>query len=443
MFKKCVKVLFGLVLIWVGFFYGFLAHQHELFPYGVFDSFSARVFRAWDQRGRAEEPKVTSSDESDEDTRRQQLTALSQLGYLSGYEPPPLQVGVLTYDKQLAYGGYNFYVSTDGPKAHLMDMDGNELHTWSHPFQKGWPTLSPEDNIIDSYRHPEYWRRAHLFANGDVLAILEGTALIKVNNDSSLLWAYQGGFHHDLEVTDDGRILVLTRRRRPHHPDVVNRSPIIEDFITILSDKGELIEQVSLIDAIVHSRYRAFIGKVPPMEDILHTNTLEVLKGRLEPKSDAFRTGNVLVSFRNIDLIAVVDLEKQQVVWALTGMWKGQHQPTVLGNGNMLLFDNHGSASGRSQVMEFNPFTQEVAWAFEGNESNEFHSYHSGSNQRLANGNTLITHSTAGRVFEVTSENQIAWEWANPRRTDDEDRLISVVLEMLRIDYDFVKDWLD
>ena len=33
--------------------------------------------------------------------------------------------------------------------------------------------------------------------------------------------------------------------------------------------------------------------------------------------------------------------------------------------------------------------------------------------QRLANGNTLITEGAGGRVFEVTSDRQIVWEWMN------------------------------
>jgi hypothetical protein len=32
----------------------------------------------------------------------------------------------------------------------------------------------------------------------------------------------------------------------------------------------------------------------------------------------------------------------------------------------------------------------------------------------MANGNTLITESDAARVFEVTAEGQIVWEYVNP-----------------------------
>ena len=34
--------------------------------------------------------------------------------------------------------------------------------------------------------------------------------------------------------------------------------------------------------------------------------------------------------------------------------------------------------------------------------------------ERLANGNTLICEGEAGRVFEVTRECEICWEWISP-----------------------------
>jgi len=50
--------------------------------------------------------------------------------------------------------------------------------------------------------------------------------------------------------------------------------------------------------------------------------------------------GQVLISMREIDTIAVVDLDKEQVVWATHGSWHRQHDPDFLPNGNLLIFDN-------------------------------------------------------------------------------------------------------
>jgi len=37
-----------------------------------------------------------------------------------------------------------------------------------------------------------------------------------------------------------------------------------------------------------------------------------------------------------------------------------------------------------------------------------------GSAQRLANGNTLVTDSPSGRLFEVTAEGYLCWEYVVP-----------------------------
>ena len=49
-----------------------------------------------------------------------------------------------------------------------------------------------------------------------------------------------------------------------------------------------------------------------------------------------------------------------------------------------------------------------------------------GDQQRLANGNTLITESEGGRLLEVTRDGEIVWEFINPVRNDD-GSLVSVL----------------
>jgi hypothetical protein len=54
--------------------------------------------------------------------------------------------------------------------------------------------------------------------------------------------------------------------------------------------------------------------------------------------------------------------------------------------------------------------------------------------ERLANGNTLITESEGGRLFEVTPEGEIVWEYLNPVRGGEDGELIAVVSWGQRID---------
>ena len=61
-----------------------------------------------------------------------------------------------------------------------------------------------------------------------------------------------------------------------------------------------------------------------------------------------------------------------------------------------------------SRVIEFNPITLSIVWEYT---KKDFFSPTQGSAQRLPNGNTLITESLTGRIFEVTRNNEIVWEY--------------------------------
>jgi outer membrane protein assembly factor BamB len=124
-------------------------------------------------------------------------------------------------------------------------------------------------------------------------------------------------------------------------------------------------------------------------------------------------------------------------VWARTGIWRKQHQPTFLDDGRLLLFDNLGAGRDRSRVLELDPLTGETVWQFGGTRDADFFSKTLGSCQRLPNGNTLITESENGRALEVTPEGKVVWEFYNPHRAGDHRELVAVLFEMVRLPPDF------
>ncbi len=61
------------------------------------------------------------------------------------------------------------------------------------------------------------------------------------------------------------------------------------------------------------------------------------------------------------------------------------------------------------------PATSEIAWEYQGDPSVSFYSYHISGAERLANGNTLTCEGAPGRIIEVTLDQEILWEYINPR----------------------------
>lgn len=371
--------------------------------------------------------------------QKREIEKLRSIGYLAGSRPATSSSGITVHDPARSFGGMNFYTSGHFAGAILMDMEGEVLHEWRYGFLETWPEQTESTEIDGS----EYWRWAYLFENGDVLAIFDGLGLIKVDRNSNLIWERLGGEHHDLDVTDDGRIFVLTRRA--HMIERINEfAPILEDFVAVLDSDGRLLKEVSILEAFENSN---FAGSPPargyvPRGDIYHTNAVEVLDGSLADRIPAFAKGNVLLSMRSLSTIAVLDMNAGEIVWVASDLWLAQHDPKILDNGNILVFDNRG-AKGESRVVEFDPATREMVWVYAGDRSNSFFTQMCGANHRLENGNTLITESDFGRAFEVTPGGEIVWEFVNPHRAGKRDNLIATLFDVTRLDPDFPLDWLE
>jgi hypothetical protein len=143
--------------------------------------------------------------------------------------------------------------------------------------------------------------------------------------------------------------------------------------------------------------------------DILHANTLEVVD---EHPAGLWPAGSVLVSLRNLDLIAVIDPDAPRVLWWWgPGELAGQHQPSQLPSGNILVFDN-GVRSQRSRVLEIDPATKRIVWSYGTKPKESFFSELAGGCERLPNGNTLISVAQDGNALQVTPEGWTVWLWS-------------------------------
>jgi hypothetical protein len=335
-----------------------------------------------------------------EDLRR--LEQLQELGYVDGTVDKRAELrGVEIHDRQRACPGVNLYSSRLRASARIVDNDGTELHSWSYPSDDGWEHIE-------------------LLADGDLLVVVNEKSIFKLDKNSNLLWRTDVAAHHDLAVHPSGDIYALTDASalRPEiHPDV----PVIEDFIEILSSDGKLKDRLSILDAMRSSSYAHLL--ISPQHlpsdqregqrlrlDMLHTNHIQVFDGSLAQRSPLFAEGNVLISMRTISTIAILDPRSREVLWAWgPSNLHRQHHPTLLPNGNILVFDN---GQNRSQIVEVDPLSFEVAWRYA--PTRGFLSRFRGSVQRLPNGNTLVTESDRGYVFEVSPDHDIVWRFANP-----------------------------
>jgi hypothetical protein len=364
------------------------------------------------------------------------IEALEAIGYLSASREAPESSGVTVYDGERASPGLNFYTSGHSAGAVLMDMDGRTLHRWQHDFWSTWP----DSPIVRDHPGTQFWRRAYLYENGDVLGIHEGLGLVKLDRDSKVIWARANRAHHDLQVMPNGDIYVLSREARVL-PTIDEQEPVLEDFLLVLDPAAEEKRRVSLLSAFEGTRFAPLIRPVKRRTgDIFHTNTLTVLDGSAQTADPAFAAGNVMVYMLTLGVTAVVDPESGKIVWARRSEPKFSHDPKILPSGNLLIFENL-AGEDRSRVVEYESITPREAWQYSGDEGHPFFSKTCGTAERLPNGNTLITESDGGRAFEVSPEGEIVWEFYNPHRGGARSELIATLFELVRLPSGFPADW--
>lgn len=355
--------------------------------------------------------------------------------------------GVTVNVAGLVSPGATLYTSGHEAAAYLIALDGEVLHEWKRPFSRIW-------NEQAAVRDPQpdthvYMRKARLLENGDIIAVYEGAGdtpygygVVRLDRDSNVVWSYLQSAHHDFDIAPDGRIFVLTQEIVDDPLPQLDhlKSPRLDDFLVILSPDGREERKIPLLRVVDESPYRHLLFAISSfaLADALHANSVRVIT-EADGNFPFGRPGQVLLSFREPGAIAVMDVEEEQLVWVARGYWSAQHDPQILENGNILLFDNRGNFNlpeGPSRVLEFDPVTMAIAWQYRGSEASPLDSVIRSYATRLENGNTLITESNGGRILEVTPEGTVAWEFVNPVRGGPDGR-IPIICKAYRPDNEF------
>lgn len=366
-------------------------------------------------------PDQAAEDRTGKRIPRELLLAIP---YVEGTRDTSSLSGVIDHDDDLSWDGINFFHSTNASRAWLLDMNGKGLWSWSSD-RSGWDL-------------------SQLNRDGSLYALFFNEGIAKIDRDSNELWFVKGLFHHALELDEIGRIYTIDKRQELH-PEI-HDAPIPVDYVVVLDAEGNELERFSLLDVLVDSGMEELLPSYESLTDederdaeldFLHTNHVEPVPAGVG-SSAIFEPGNLIVSFRNIDLVAILDGDTKRIIWSWgPGQLYLQHQPTLLQNGHLLIFDNGRNAS---EVIEIDPVTNQIAWTYQ---AEDFWSKSRGSVQRVPNGNTLITESNTGYAFEVTPRGQRVWTFANPETTETSsgDLLRRAIYRMKRYPSDYA-EWI-
>jgi arylsulfotransferase ASST len=380
--------------------------------------------------------------------------------------------GTTIYEPARAWNGYTVLSPLQTQAVLVIDMNGNVVKRWEglNNSAGGPARVLPGGILISaSGARPPNQESLELVQqdfDGKVIWQFSHNEQIKTGEGSTIWSARQ---HHDWQreslpagyyspesapVVEGTSTLILTHTNRlqPRVADVM----LEDDRLVEVSWKGDVlwewvasdhIDELGFApDARKAIKAAQSFNKARGSFDWLHINSAHFVgPNRWFDQGDMrFAPNNVIISSREASLLAIVGRDGK-IVWRLGPDFSeskelrairqiiGQHHAHIIpkglpGAGNLLVFDNGGSsgygfaspiapdgvgafARSTSRVVEINPVTLELVWSYT---NPRFFSTNISSAQRLPNGNTLITAGAGGRMFEVTTQGAIVWEYMYP-----------------------------
>lgn len=303
---------------------------------------------------------------------------------------------------------------------YLVDLYGKPVHSWKTSYQPFHSTLKKNGNLVVALIAPNDFRN---YPTPGYTGIVQ-----ELSWDGQILWEYKNSMlHHDFEVLPNGNIATLVWEKIPEEIATSIKGgvegtefkgdQIWSDAIIEINKKGEVVwiwHAYEQLDPQID-----LLGSQASRAEWTHANSIRFLdKDPFEGKQ------SYLISFANINEIALIDKESGKIIKRSDPLMLGyQHDPTLLKNGNILVFDNGFQKKPQprpfasSRVLEIDPKKNRIVWDFTGGTGIDtvlFSSNVAGGAQRLENGNTLITESTRGRILEVTQNKEVVWDFINP-----------------------------
>ena len=306
----------------------------------------------------------------------------------------------------------------------LYDAAGRLLHRWPVDYRQ----LDPEGpKPLHVMVHG-----MEVFDDGSVAVTFDaGRALARLDACGNPMWVAHGNYHH--AITSDGAGGLWAWRD--------------ETIVRLDAETGAVTKSLDLRKDIIPANGRqdgvfsiraTIAGADAPLAyppDPFHANDVEPLRPEMAAAFPMFEAGDLLVSLRELNLVAVIDPDDGALRWWQHGPWLKQHDPDFQPDGTITVFDNH-TGSGASRILRVHPGTHAVESVYAGSEAAPFYSWQRGKHQLLPGGNVLVTEAEQGRVFEAAPDGSLVWErdmgW-------DADRNM-IVTEARHVAKDFFRD---
>jgi len=322
-----------------------------------------------------------------------------------------MKLGLTCLDEEKACPGYVLFSPSRSYKTLLIDLNGNIAHQWTLKHYPGlYGYLLPNGNLFYNGK-TQHTKPAEYMSWGQGF---KGGILQEITPEGEVIWEHIDPYHHhDGRRTKNGGALYLNLELVPKEISTKvkggvpgsDENGMWSDHIKEVDKDGEIVWE-----------WHAYEHLNPETDTLLpNMSRIEWTHGNsVAPIGE----DKCLVSFRSLSMVAIIDKKTDEIIWRIGyDVLAQQHDPSMLDNGNVLIFDNGISRKkdtwSHSRVIEVN-LEGEVVWEYKDSPVHHFYSCHISGARRLVNGNTLIVEGGSGRIFQVTPGCEVVWEFVNP-----------------------------
>jgi hypothetical protein len=350
-------------------------------------------------------------------------------------------------------------------RSRLIDMNGTEVKVWPY---SGFPSEMIDPKVNGG-------KRGHIFAQtegtgGHGPAMFNNKTLAELDWNGKIVWEWgakaPGGVanqNHDQHRLANGNTLLISKIVHPV-PGFAAKE-VNDQVIYEVTPAGEIVWKWLSSDHVGEMGFsddalkliKSGFSVSGARSGFLVLNDMEPLgPNRWHAAGDQrFHPDNIMIDSREGNFVAIIEKATGKIVWRIGPDYPGMHEspsrrvfnhtvPRPVdqmigvhdshlipegfpGAGNVLVFDNQGSAGfppaylssfAGSRIVEIDPIKKEIVWQYTAENGGlpvwTFYSSFISSSRRLPNGNTLICEGMRGRIFQVTPKGETVWEFVNP-----------------------------
>jgi hypothetical protein len=319
-------------------------------------------------------------------------------------------LGLRAWDPDKACPGFTLFTPIGAQSTvYLIDLGGQLVHTWCMPYPALYGYLTGRGTLVyngridgpgDNFLSSSPWK---------------GGVLLEVDWNGEVVWEVRHpDHHHDGIRLANGNALLLcaadvpcdiAQRVAGGRPGSEYKGRMYADYLVEMMTNGRCVWEWRSWQHLEPEEF-PIVNPEDARSEWTQGNTVVELTD-----------GNLMLSFQLTSTVVIIDRHSGAVVRKIgPPLLNNQHTPSPLLNGNILIFDNgtHRRPLPYSRVIEIEPAACEIVWPYEETPPIAFFSPIISNAQRLSNGNTLINEGATGRLFEVTAEGEVVWEYINP-----------------------------